>query len=191
MRKPTGISGKMVPRLFQTVTAHILHGQGDPCNSRSPNKKVEEKAKRQMGIYKIWPESLPGIFTPLPDIWDTSELYILQTHSDGQEWFWDSPKNTLGRGKRASGITLPVPRLLKEPPVSWLSEAYISKEAPNRALGSPEADPRGSLNKVLYCLLPLRRALPEISQLWNLCEWFSWKTFNPGHTLCLVICNYS
>lgn len=56
-----------------------------------------ENQKKQMGTWEIWPESLHGISTPLPNIWDTSELYILQIHSDGQERFcWNNPSSSPG-----------------------------------------------------------------------------------------------
>lgn len=45
------------------------------------------------------------------------------------------------------------PGLLKEPLSVGKSEAYISKEAPGIAFGSPEVNSKGSLNKIFFIAL--------------------------------------
>lgn len=135
------------------VTDQCSTGQEDPWNSHSPNKRLKGKLKGQIGIYEIWPKSVPGIFVPLPNIWDASELYILQTHSDGQERFWDSPTNILGGGKRAVGITLPVPDSLK----CHLSADWVTTDRGHLHFkGSPKHSP----------WKPWSQLQTKISQLW-------------------------
>lgn len=86
----------------------VLRGQEDPWDSCSPTLKVEGRTKT--GIQEIWPESLPSVSTPLPNVSVPAEIYILQTHSDGQERFRENPEDISGGGEMVVGMTFPVPQ---------------------------------------------------------------------------------
>lgn len=150
------------------------------------------KPRGQKRTQGRWPESLSGISTSLPNMWDASKLYSLQIHSDGQERIWESPEYILGRGEMVVGITLPVPH---DPlrTIGQLTEGGLCVK------GSPQGSPRkpwwglwGSLNKIFFTALFLLKQSYQISNSeFLLCRWFTLKTLNPWHDLCPRVCNYS